>query len=83
LKPEQWGHRWFKRSAGKKKSVARDNDDNNDNDYNNNDDDDDDDNDKFRKYVSTITRKPGNHEDKELRKTAILCTAHILRKVLM
>jgi hypothetical protein len=34
----------------------------------------------FRKYVSTI---PGSHEVKELQKTAILGTAHILRKVLM
>jgi hypothetical protein len=34
----------------------------------------------FRKYVSTI---PGNHEVNELHKTAILGTAHILRKVLM
>jgi hypothetical protein len=34
----------------------------------------------FRKYVSTI---PENHEVKELQKTAILGTAHILRKVLM
>ena len=33
----------------------------------------------FGKYVSKIT---GNHEDKELQKTAILDTAHILRKVL-
>jgi len=33
----------------------------------------------FRKYVSDI---PGNHADKELQKTAILGTAHILRKVL-
>jgi hypothetical protein len=33
----------------------------------------------FRKYVSN---KPGNHEVKELQKTAILGTAHILRKVL-
>jgi hypothetical protein len=33
----------------------------------------------FRKYVSNI---PGNHEVKELQKIAILCTAHILRKVL-
>ena len=33
----------------------------------------------FRKYVSNI----GNHEVKELQKTAILGTAHILRKVLM
>jgi len=32
-----------------------------------------------RKYVSNI---PGNHEVKELEKTAILGTAHILRKVL-
>jgi hypothetical protein len=31
------------------------------------------------KYVSNI---PGNHEVKELQKTAILVTAHILRKVL-
>ena len=34
----------------------------------------------FRKYISNI---PGNHEVKELQKTAILGTAHILRKVLM
>jgi hypothetical protein len=33
----------------------------------------------FRKYVSRI---PGNHEVRELQKTAILGTAHILRKVL-
>jgi hypothetical protein len=34
----------------------------------------------FRKYVSNI---PGKHEVKELQKTAILVTAHILRKVLL
>jgi heme/copper-type cytochrome/quinol oxidase subunit 2 len=34
----------------------------------------------FRKYLSTI---PGKHDIKELQKTAILGTAHILRKVLM
>jgi len=34
----------------------------------------------FRKDVSNI---PGNHEIKKLQKTAILDTAHILRKVLM
>jgi hypothetical protein len=34
----------------------------------------------FRKYVSTI---PGNHDVRELQKTAILGTAHILRKVFM
>jgi hypothetical protein len=34
----------------------------------------------FRKYVSTI---PENHEVSELQKTAILGTAHLLRKVLM
>jgi len=33
----------------------------------------------FRKYMSNI---PGNHEIKELQKTVILGTAHILRKVL-
>ena len=33
----------------------------------------------FRNYVSNI---PGNHEVKVLQKTAILGTAHILRKVL-
>ena len=33
----------------------------------------------FRKFISNI---PGNHEVKELHKTAILGTAHILRKVL-
>jgi len=34
----------------------------------------------FRKYVSNI---PGKHEVKGLQKTAILGTAHTLRKVLM
>jgi len=34
----------------------------------------------FRKYVSNIQ---GKHEVKELQKTVILGTAHILRKVLM
>jgi hypothetical protein len=34
----------------------------------------------FRKYLSNI---PGNHEVSELQKTTILCTAHILRKMLM
>jgi hypothetical protein len=34
----------------------------------------------FRKYGSNI---PGKHEVKELQKTAVLGTAHILRKVLM
>jgi hypothetical protein len=34
----------------------------------------------FRKYVGNI---PGKHEFKELQKTAILGTAHILRKLLM
>ena len=34
----------------------------------------------FRKYLRNI---PGNHEVKELQKTAILGTVHILRKVLM
>ena len=33
----------------------------------------------FRKYVSNIS---GNHEVKKLQKTAILGTAHIIRKVL-
>jgi len=33
----------------------------------------------FKKYVSNI---PENHKVKELQKTAILGTAHILRKVL-
>ena len=33
----------------------------------------------FRKYVTDI---PGNHDVKELQKTAILGTAHIFRKVL-
>ena len=33
----------------------------------------------FRKYVGNI---PGSHEVRELQKTAILGTAHILRKVL-
>jgi RNase P/RNase MRP subunit POP5 len=33
----------------------------------------------FRKYMSNI---PGKHEVKQLQKTAILGTAHILRKVL-
>jgi hypothetical protein len=34
----------------------------------------------FREYVSNIR---GNHEVRELQKTAILGTAHTLRKVLM
>jgi len=34
----------------------------------------------LRKYVSNI---PGKHEFKELQKTVILSTAHIVRKVLM
>jgi hypothetical protein len=34
----------------------------------------------FRKYLSNV---PGIHEVKELQKTVILGTAHILRKVLM
>jgi len=34
----------------------------------------------FRKYVSNV---PGKHEVKELQKTVILGTVHILRKVLM
>ena len=34
----------------------------------------------FRKYVNNT---PGNHEVKELQRTAILGTAHVLRKVLM
>ena len=34
----------------------------------------------FRKHVSNI---PGKHEVKELQKTAILGTPHVLRKVLM
>ena len=34
----------------------------------------------FRKYVRNI---PGNHEVKKLQKTAIMGTAHVLRKVLM
>ena len=34
----------------------------------------------FREYVSNIL---GNHEVKELQKTAILGTAHIVREVLM
>jgi len=33
----------------------------------------------FRKYVRDI---PGNHDVKELQKTAILGTAHVLRRVL-
>jgi hypothetical protein len=34
----------------------------------------------FRKYLSNV---PGKHEVKELQKTAILGTAHVLWKVLM
>jgi hypothetical protein len=34
----------------------------------------------FRKYLSSI---PGKHDIKELQKTAMLGTAHILQKVLM
>jgi hypothetical protein len=48
------------------------------NKYNNNNNNNN--NREFRKYVSNI---PGNHEVKELQKTAILGTAHILWIVLM
>ena len=34
----------------------------------------------FRKYISNT---PGNHEVRELQKTAMLGTAHIFRKVIM
>jgi hypothetical protein len=34
----------------------------------------------FTKYLSSVL---GKHEIKELQKTAILCTAHTLRKVLI
>jgi hypothetical protein len=34
----------------------------------------------FRKYVSSV---PGQHDIKELQKTAVLGTAHTLREVLM
>jgi hypothetical protein len=34
----------------------------------------------FRKYLSSV---PGQHDIKELQKTAVLGTAHTLRKVLM
>jgi hypothetical protein len=62
-----------------------------DDDDNDNDDDDNNNNNNnkigatgtisksFRKYASNI---PGNHEVRELQKTATLGTAHILRKVL-
>jgi len=32
--------------------------------------------------IINVSNIPGNHEDKKLQKTAILGTAHILRKVL-
>jgi len=94
LQCETWSlsdgdHRWFKRSTRKTRSVTIG--DNNNNNNNNNKW-----NVKtrvipviigatgtisksFRKYVSNI---PGNHDVKELQKTAILGTAHILRKAL-
>jgi hypothetical protein len=50
------------------------NNDNNNNNNNNNNSK------SFRKYVSNIS---GNHEVKELQKTATLGSAHILRKVLL
>jgi len=34
----------------------------------------------FRKYLSN---KPGKHEFKELQKSAVLGTAHVLREVMM
>jgi hypothetical protein len=34
----------------------------------------------FRKYLSNI---PGKHKNKEIQKTAVWVTAHILQKVLM
>jgi hypothetical protein len=36
-----------------------------------------------KSYRKNLSNVPGKHEIKELHKTAILCTAHILRKVLM
>ena len=38
----------------------------------------------FQRHLeNTVSNIPGNHEVKELQKTAILDTAHILRNVLM
>jgi len=48
--------------------------------YNNNNNNNNNISKSLRKYVSNI---PGKHEVKELQKTAILSTAHILLKVLM
>jgi hypothetical protein len=36
-----------------------------------------------KSFIIYASTKPGNHEVKEIQKTAILGTAHILRKVLM
>jgi len=38
---------------------------------------------KYIIIIIIISNIPGNHEVKELQKTALLGTAHILRKVLM
>ena len=54
--------------------------DNKDEDDDDDDDDDNNNNNKFRQHLNNIT---GKHEIKELPKTAILCTAHTLREVLM
>jgi len=46
-------------------------------------DDDDDDDDDYDNNNNNNSNISGKHEVKELQKTAILGTAHILRKVLM
>jgi hypothetical protein len=58
------------------KETDDDDDDDNNNNINNNNNNN---NNSFRKYASNI---PGNHDVRELQKTAILGTAHKLRKVL-
>jgi hypothetical protein len=66
--------------ADKRGQVEDDDDDDDDDDDNNNNNNNNNNNisKSFRKYVSSI---PGNHEVRELKKTAILGTAHILWKV--
>ena len=91
MKPERWGsplvqEKYRREKACDKRSYNNNNNNNNNNrntahvEYENKGGATGTISKSFRKYVSNI---PGKHEVKELQKTAILGTAHTLRKVLM
>jgi hypothetical protein len=75
LKPERWGSLLVQEKYQEEKSCDKINNNNN----NNNKGATGTISKSFREYVSNIS---GNYKVKELEKTAILGTAHILRKVL-